>query len=113
MSGISKTYEGLADFILRDQLAFIYNRDLELFLREKEPKSLEIASKLADQFKEVRYTDIVNLTFKANDRSRSRSRSRSPSPSFRRFNYRTHSLTRVHVLFVEIIIILPDFVLIG
>ena len=89
MSGINKTYEGLADLILRDQLAFICNRDLELFLREREPKSLEQASKLADQFKEARYTDIVNLTFKANDRSRSRSRSRSPSPSFRRFNYRT------------------------
>ena len=77
MSGINKTYEGLADLILRvGQLAFICNRDLELFLREREPKSLEQASKLADQFKEARYTDIVNLTFKANDRSRSRSRSR-------------------------------------
>ena len=89
MSGINKTYEGLADLILRDQLAFICNRDLELFLREREPKSLEQASELADQFKEAWYTDIVNLTFKANDRSRSRSRSRSPSPSFQRFNYRT------------------------
>ena len=58
---------------------------LSFFLREREPKSLDQASKLADQFKEARYTDIVNLPFKANDRSRSR----SPSPSFRRFNYRT------------------------
>ena len=31
MSGINKTYEGLADLILRDQFAFICNRDLELF----------------------------------------------------------------------------------
>ena len=54
MSGINKTYDGLADLILRDQLAFICNRDLELFLREREPKSLEQASKLADQYKEAR-----------------------------------------------------------
>ena len=75
MSGINKTYDGLADLILRDQLAFICNRDLELFLREREPKSLEQASKLADQYKEARYTDILNLTFKINEIPRSRSRS--------------------------------------
>ena len=87
MSGINKTYDGLADLILRDQLAFICNRDLELFLREREPKSLEQASRLADQYKEARYTDILNLTFKINERPRSRSRSRSPSPSVRRYNH--------------------------
>ena len=113
MSGINKTYEGLADLILRDQLAFICNRDLELFLRGREPKSLEQASELADQFKEARYTDIVNLTFKANDRSRSRSRSRSPSPSFQRFNYRTPQSYKGSCLICGIKIILPDFVLIG
>ena len=36
MSGINKTYDGLADLILRDQLAFIFNRDLPLFYLEKE-----------------------------------------------------------------------------
>ena len=81
MSGIEKN---LQDLILRDQLTFICNRDLELFLREREPKSLEQASRLADQYKEARYIDIVSLTFKTTDRSRSqsnsRSRSRSPSP---------------------------------
>ena len=87
MSGINKTYDGLADLILRDQLAFICNRDLELFLREREPKSLEQASKLADQYKEARYTDILNLTFKIIERPRSRLRSRSPSPSVRRYNH--------------------------
>ena len=40
MSGINKTFEGLADLILRDQLAFICNRDLELFLRERDPSHL-------------------------------------------------------------------------
>ena len=49
MSGIEKTFENLQDLILRDQLTFICNRDLELFLREREPKSLEQASRLADQ----------------------------------------------------------------
>ena len=87
MASIEKSYEGLQDLILREQLTFICNRDLELFLREREPKSLEQASKLADQYKEARYVDIVNLTYKNNERSRSRSnsesRSRSRSPTRR------------------------------
>ena len=45
MASIGKSYEGLQDLILREQLTFICNRDLELFLREREPKSLEQASK--------------------------------------------------------------------
>ena len=32
MARIEKTYEGLADLILRDQLAFICNKELKLFL---------------------------------------------------------------------------------
>ena len=86
MARIEKTYEGLSDLIFRDQLAFICTKELELFLKEREPQSLGQASKLADQFKEARYTDIVILTFRGSDRSqlRSRSRSRSMSPS-RRF----------------------------
>ena len=87
MASIEKSYEGLQDLILREQLTFICNRDLELFLREREPKSLEQASKLADQYKEARYVDIVSLTYKNNERSRSRSnsesRSRSRSPTRR------------------------------
>ena len=69
MASIEKSYEGLQDLILREQLTFICNRDLELFLREREPKSLEQASKLADQYKEARYVDIVSLTYKNNERS--------------------------------------------
>ena len=87
MASIEKSYEGLQDLILREQLTFICNRYLELFLREREPKSLEQASKLADQYKEARYVDIVSLTYKNNGRSRSRSnsesRSRSRSPTRR------------------------------
>ena len=81
MACIEKSYEGLQDLILREQLTFICNRDLELFLREREPKSLKQASKLADQYKEARYVDIVSLTYKNNERSRPRSNSESRSRS--------------------------------
>ena len=79
MTSIEKSYAGLQDLILWEQLTFIYNRDLELFLREREPKLLEQASKFADQYKEARYVDIVSLTYKSNGRSRSRSNSESMS----------------------------------
>ena len=81
MASIEKSYEGLQDLILREHLTFICNRDLELFLREREPISLEQARKLADQYKEARYVDIVSLTYKNNERSRSRSNSESRSMS--------------------------------
>ena len=77
MASIEKSYEGLQDLILREQLTFICNRDLELLLCEREPKSLEQASKFADQYKEAQYVDIVSLTYKNNERSRSRSNSES------------------------------------
>ena len=38
MASIEQSYEGLQDLILREQLTFICNRDLELFLREPDPK---------------------------------------------------------------------------
>ena len=77
MASIDKSYEGLQDLILREELTFICNRDLELFLRERVPKSLEQESKFADQYKEARYVDIVSLTYKNNERSWSRSNSES------------------------------------
>ena len=99
MASIEKSYEGLQDLILREQLTFICNRDLELFLREREPKSLEQASKLADKYKEARYVDIVSLTYKNNERSRSRSnsesRSRSRSPIGRGPNQGNQGYPRV------------------
>ena len=99
MASIEKSYEGLQDLILREQLTFICNRDLELFLREREPKSLEQASKLADQYKEARYVDIVSLTYKNDERSRSRSnsesRSRSRSPIERGPNQGNQGYPRV------------------
>ena len=99
MASIEKSYEGLQDLIFREQLTFICNRDLELFLREREPKSLEQASKLADRYKEARYVDIVSLTYKNNERSRSRSnsesRSRSRSPIRRGPNQGNQGYPRV------------------
>ena len=99
MASIEKSYEGLQDLILREQLTYICNRDLELFLRKREPKSLEQASKLADQYKEARYVDIVSLTYKNNERSRSRSnselRSRSRSPIRRGPNQGNQGYPRV------------------
>ena len=99
MASIEKSYEGLQDLILREQLTFVCNRELELFLREREPKSLEQASKLADQYKEARYVVIVSLTYKNNERSRSRSnsesRSRSRSPIRRGPNQGNQGYPRV------------------
>ena len=99
MASIEKSYERLQDLILREQLTFICNRDQELLLREREPKSLEQASKLADQYKEARYVDIVSLTYKNNERSRSRlyseSRSRSRSPLRRGPNQGNQGYPRV------------------
>ena len=99
MASIEKSYEGLQDLILREQLTFVCNRELELFLREREPKSLEQASKLEDQYKEARYVDIVSLTYKNNERSRSRSnsesRSRSRSPIRRGPNQGNQGYPRV------------------
>ena len=40
MSGINKTYDGLADLILKDQLAFICNRDLNFSLEKENPSHL-------------------------------------------------------------------------
>ena len=66
---------------MRKQLTFICNRELNLYIREREPISLIQSSSLADSFKEGRYVDIVNLTFRNNDRGRSRSNSASRSRS--------------------------------
>ena len=45
MARIETTYESLADLILRDHVAFICTKELELFLKERVPESLEHASK--------------------------------------------------------------------
>ena len=105
MSGINKTYDGLADLILRDQLAFICNRDLELFLREREPKSLEQASKLADQYKEgILIFSIRHLrSMKSQDLGQGRGQGRDHLHLlFEGIIIKAYNLLEDHVLFVVI-----------
>lgn len=61
MSQIDKTYDGLFDLMLRDQFLFMCNRELTMFLLERQPKSTGEMSKLADQFREARFTGASSL----------------------------------------------------
>ena len=65
MSSTSRTYDGLFDLMIRDQLLHICNKELSLFLMERIPSSAQQMATLADQFKEARLTSAVNLTFTA------------------------------------------------
>ena len=50
MASTPKTYEGLFDLMMRDQLLHICNRDLALFLKEGTPISLPQMATIAAQF---------------------------------------------------------------
>lgn len=63
MAGCHKTYDGLFDLMMRDQLLHICNRELTLYLKERIPASLQAMATLADQFKEARLTSAVSLTY--------------------------------------------------
>ena len=65
MSKIDKTFQGLADLILRDQFLYVCNRDLSLFIKERIPKSIDEMSTLADQFREARFTNAASLVSKS------------------------------------------------
>ena len=65
MSKIDKTFQGLADLILRDQFLHVCNRDLSLFIKERIPKSIDEMSTLADQFREARFTNAASLVSKS------------------------------------------------
>ena len=64
MAKIPKTYDGLFDLILRDQLLHICNQELAIFLRQNVPKTASEMCKLADQFSESRFANAVHLCFK-------------------------------------------------
>ena len=51
MASTPKTYEGLFDLMMRDQLLHICNKDLALFLKERTPISLPQMATIADQYK--------------------------------------------------------------
>lgn len=63
MAKCNKTYEGLFDLMMRDQLLHICNKELTLYLKERIPSSLKEMAMLADQFKEARLTSAVSLTY--------------------------------------------------
>lgn len=49
------------DLVLRDQFLYVCNRDLILFLKERTPKSIQDITQLADQYREARMPNAVNL----------------------------------------------------
>ena len=64
MAKIPKTFDGLFDLILRDQLLHICNQELAIFLRQNVPKTASEMCKLADQFSESRFANAAHLCFK-------------------------------------------------
>ena len=50
MSSTSRTFDGLFDLMIRDQLLHICNKELSLFLKERTPSSAQQMATLADQF---------------------------------------------------------------
>ncbi|XP_046566272.1 uncharacterized protein LOC124274942, partial [Haliotis rubra] len=56
LSGTEKTYDGVRDLLLREQILNSTGRDLSMFLRERTPKTAMEMAKLAEQFVEARGT---------------------------------------------------------
>ena len=61
---ITKSYEGLVDMLMREQILFVCGPELRLFLKERVPTSLDSMVKLADQYCEARGGNILNVLFK-------------------------------------------------
>ena len=54
LSGINKTYDGLEDFMVREQYLSTCGQDLTIFLRERIPKDTKEMTRLAEQYIEAR-----------------------------------------------------------
>ena len=54
LSGITKTYDGLEDFMVREQYLSTCGQDLAIFLRERIPKDTKEMTRLAEQYIEAR-----------------------------------------------------------
>ena len=54
LSGITKTYDGLQDFMVREQYRSICGQNLAIFLRERTPKDTKEMTRLAEQYIEAR-----------------------------------------------------------
>ncbi|KAJ8027827.1 hypothetical protein HOLleu_29895 [Holothuria leucospilota] len=65
LSGVDKKIEELRDFIIRDRLISVCGENLAIFLREKEPKSVESMTKITKQFLQARGSSFAN-TCKSN-----------------------------------------------
>lgn len=61
LSGVDKKFEELRDFIIRDRLISVCGEDLAIFLREKEPKSVESMTKITKQFLQARGSSFANM----------------------------------------------------
>ena len=77
MADVPKTYDGLFDLMMRDQILSSCDRDLRLFLKERQPKTCSELTKLADQYREARRTTAKSLTVSRDDYRRSDSVRRS------------------------------------
>ena len=96
MASTPKTYEGLFDLMMRDQLLHICNRDLALFLKERTPISLPQMATIADQYKEARLTSALSLTF-PQGLDKKNSRHKSPNERVdtgKKFNSKLHKSER-------------------
>ena len=54
LSGINKTYDGLEDFMVREQYLSTCGQNLAIFLRERTPKDTKEMTRLAEQYIEAR-----------------------------------------------------------
>ncbi|XP_071101021.1 uncharacterized protein [Haliotis cracherodii] len=59
LSGTQKTFEGVKDLLLREQILNVTGRDLSIFLKERKPKDAMEMARLAEQFIEARGTGPV------------------------------------------------------
>ncbi|XP_064649953.1 uncharacterized protein LOC135501648 [Lineus longissimus] len=61
MSKTEKTFGGIIDLLLRDQLLNISGPELRLYLKERAPDSVKRLTDLADQYVEARGGNIMNV----------------------------------------------------
>ena len=102
LAGADKTFDGLVDLLLRDQLLFVSNTDLRIFLKERTPDNMKTMTSLADQYREARGGNILGSIFspkntKAKEPEEPKKESFQPKP---KVNYQQRSGSRKP--FVEI-----------
>ncbi|XP_071791644.1 uncharacterized protein [Asterias amurensis] len=53
LGGATKTYDGLSDLLLREQIVSICGKDLSMYLNERKPETVNDMTKLADRYVEA------------------------------------------------------------